>query len=329
MKHKKYLKNMKNTAAVGADVGRAVRDLAANSTLVAIQGEKQVKNLAKIALHAAEAGTDMQGIVNSVRAFADLDEAVKLAQDIELAFGVSISATDMFRIAQENNIEKMAEAHQQNIELLRSSGRIGDNLNLQQERIIGRLNIAAETVLKTQTGLSAEEERAAKAREEAAQTLNQLVAEQEGILTRIQNILMSPINTFMDEIASNLEEGSSNWLAKLEADMLESFDGKKLQDQMNKGDWSGALQTAFKPLTNILKDILEEVLNWFMKNYEVGIFGISRKTPYENRTSENEHEGMAGGMAKGWAGGPHKGIVGEAGGEVVISRSALRSGYWC
>ena len=34
---------MAATGRVGINVGRAVRDLAANSTLIAVQGEKQVK----------------------------------------------------------------------------------------------------------------------------------------------------------------------------------------------------------------------------------------------------------------------------------------------
>ena len=330
---KKIFENMKNTAAVGVNVGRAVRDLAANSTLIAIQGEKQVKNMAQVALYAAEADTDMQGITKGIRAFADLEQAVELSQRMALHFGVSVDATEMWRIAQRNNIKEMGEAHKANLLLLQSSTKIGENMTLGQMRVLEDMDYTAKAVMKTQTIVSAKEQKAAKARAESAATLNQLVTEQAGIWGRIQNIFLGPINTLMDEMAGSLEEGGSTWLSKLEADMMAKFDGKKLQDQMNNGDWAAALRTAFAPLTSILKDIFEEVLDWFMENYEVNFMpwgdGISRKTPRNPRIDPNSGidtsivapQALGGVHGRGRAA-----LVGEAGGEVVISRSALRSG---
>jgi len=424
---RKIFENMKSAGGESVNVGRAVRDLAANSTLVAVQGEAQVENLAKMALYAAAAGTDMQGMVGSVRKFANLEAGVELANDAERAFDVQIEAAEQFRIAQRNNAGEMTTAYKKIVEDLREAVKGQKNLTLFQEQTLANMGISTEAVMGKYAGLTEEQKKAAKQQE----SLNKLVTEQQTLFGRIQGVLLGPLNSVLDKVASFLEKGADSWLVKLEEDMRLLFNGEKLSEQLEAGDWAGALKTAFAPLGKIIARAFEEGMSYLAANWEFNIIGEGRMGfrrtrgsiatekeslladiakrvtesaqprdyfagkdeigPQLARGRANERDrtriaeldamltsdtyvsdidpSLKGGMdtydernardlaiarlpfdqrrqfdklrytdpqaaeailaahrAKGWAGGAHKAIVGEAGGEVVISRSALRSG---
>jgi len=348
----KIFENMKAAGGESVNVGRAVRDLAANSTLVAVQGEAQVENLAKMAMYASAAGTDMQGMVGTVRKFANLEAGVELATDAQRAFDIQINAAEQFRIAQRNNAGEMTAAYKKIVEDLREAVKGQKNLTLFQEQTLANMGISTEAVMGKYAGLTEEQKKAAQQQE----SLNKLITEQQTLFGRIQTVLLGPLNSVLDKVAQFLEEGSSSWLTKLEEDMNNLFDGGELSKQLEAGNWVGALKTIFEPLGAILKSVFEDALNWFMSNYEWSLFGGLQKK--HHKTTEQviagtdsgvslfPGQGREGNFAGGgkwatlqdWAdeanigealggiGGRRTALVGEAGGEVVISRSALRSG---
>lgn len=384
-------KNMKAAGGESVNVGRAVRDLAANSTLVAVQGEAQVENLAKMAMYASAAGTDMQGMVGTVRKFADLEQGVDLANQAGLAFDIQINAAEQFRIAQRNNAGEMSAAYKKIVEDLRAAVKGQENLTFFQEQTLANMGISAEAVMGKFAGLTEEQKRAAQQQE----SLNKLVTEQQTLFGRLQTAILGPLNTVLDKVASFLEKGADSWLVELEHTVSNAFDGEQLSKQLEDGDWEGALKTVFAPLGKLLKRAFEEAMSYLATEWEFNIFGegkmgfrrtresinkeitglqeqmasagsnipfnmpasvrgsavMAARAPYAEdigvlqallssdrytgkRATEEElnerarRSAMGTGVfrAKGWAGGAHRAIVGEAGGEVVISRSALRSG---
>jgi len=387
---KLIFENMAATERVGVNVGRAVRDLAANSTLIAVQGEAQVENLAKMALYASQAGTDMQGMVSTIRKFADLEAGVDLAGDANRAFKIQIDAAEQFRIAQRNNAGEMKAAYEVILKQVQEAVKGQENLTLFQEKTLANMGITAEQALNKQQQYTSEQLAAI----ERQKTLNTLVTEQQTLFERLGTVLLGPLNSVLDKVASFLEKGADSWLVKLEEDMRLLFHGDTLSEQLEKGDWMGALETIFAPIGAILSRAFERAMAYMSENWEfniigpgkmgfrrtTGSIGAEKESILANIASSKQSIGSAGYVGNisphlrsinrdedrlavleellrergqdaetqetinrnlntvsigsspvfralgGVENRSRSAIVGEAGGEVVISRSALRSG---
>ena len=113
------------------------------------------------------------------------------------------------------------------------------------------------------------ENRALEESVEKQRTLEGLLQDQRTIWDKINSIITGPINVALEWIGTYLEENLTGYLDTLTTKMRLLFDGKGLQADLEKGDWSAALKKVFSPLFTIIKNALAEAFDYISDNYEL------------------------------------------------------------
>ena len=278
--------------ATGTNVARVMRDMTANSNLIAVYGEKQVKNLMDMAKHAAKSGTNLQGMLGTMDTFGDFESAIQGAQDLNRWFGVSIDSARAYQVAFNNDAKEQTEFYDGLIDRLARSTKLGKSFNREQLRIFRERNIDPQEIrlrqllIKQETQQLDDEEKAQLKNIKDSRKLKDLVREQQTLWQKIQTIITGPMNVFLRNIGEYLEKNMTPIIDGLAKTMDSLFDGKKLKEQVASGDLSGALSTAFAPLKTILIQMLEDVLKWFGDHYEFSLINMA----FERKESPQEKQ---------------------------------------
>ena len=279
-------------SSTGTNVARVMRDMTANSNLIAVYGEKQVKNLMDMAKHAAKSGTNLQGMLGTMDTFGDFESAIQGAQDLNRWFGVSIDSARAYQVAFNNDAKEQTEFYDGLIDRLARSTKLGQAFNREQLRIFRERNIDPQEIrlrqllIKQETQQLDDEEKANLKNIKDSRKLKDLVREQQTLWQKIQTIITGPLNVFLRNIGEYLEKNMTPIIDGLAKTMDSLFDGKKLKEQVASGDLSGALSTAFAPLKTILIQMLEDVLKWFGDHYEFNLISMA----FERKESPKEKQ---------------------------------------
>ena len=272
--------------ATGTNVARVMRDMTANSNLIAVYGGQQVDNLVKMAKYAADSGTDLQSMRSTMEALgSDFDTAISLVQELNVRFNTNIDSAEAYQVAFSNNAEDQTAWYQKTIAQLADATKLGEAFTSVQLKAMGAMHIDPKQVvlaqllnLRRKQGLDADQQ--AQLRQlKGEMKLRDLVRDQQTMWEKIKGIIAGPITVFLRNMGEYLEKNINPILDRLAIKMDMLFDGEKLKKQVEAGDFTGALKTAFAPIGTILKDAMKEALDYVVDNYEFDLLdgGFKRK----------------------------------------------------
>ena len=268
----------------GTNVARVTRDMVANSNLIAIYGQDQVKNLIEMAKHASDNGTTLEGIQNTMETLGgDYASAADAITEINRRWGVNFNAMEAHQVAFMNDAEAQQKMRDGYIDALAKQHNMqNDNRGLETAFDKGRLkSMKALGITEQEVRLRQVRNRRARGEDltaenraleesvEKQRTLEGLLQDQRTIWDKINSIITGPINVALEWIGTYLEENLTGYLDTLTTKMRLLFDGKGLQADLEKGDWSAALKKVFSPLFTIIKNALAEAFDYISDNYEV------------------------------------------------------------
>ena len=118
--------------ATGTNVSRVMRDMTANSNLIAVYGEKQVKNLMDMAKYASDSGTNLEGMLGTMDTFGDFESAIDGAQELNRWFGVNIDANKAYQIAFRNDAAEQTAFYKDLIDKIAKKGSLEKQFNRQE-----------------------------------------------------------------------------------------------------------------------------------------------------------------------------------------------------
>ena len=268
----------------GTNVARVTRDMVANSNLIAIYGQDQVKNLIEMAKHASDNGTTLEGIQNTMETLGgDYASAADAITEINRRWGVNFNAMEAHQVAFMNDAEAQQKMRDGYIDALAKQHNMqNDNRGLETAFDKGRLkSMKALGITEQEVRLRQVRNRRARGQQLTAdnialeesikkqRTLEGLLQDQRTIWDKINSIITGPINVALEWIGTYLEENLTGYLDTLTTKMRLLFDGKGLQADLEKGDWSAALKKVFSPLFTIIKNALAEAFDYISDNYEL------------------------------------------------------------